>query len=121
MNARSTFRLGIAFAVGSALTFGMSGPFAKALMAAGWTPNAAVTARLAGGAQVMAVFATLVHRGWGEDHNRAGHGRAVVLLGLALAGREDREPADVIAWASWPDAGPVTVDGPHPEEAVGLR
>jgi hypothetical protein len=43
MNARSTFRLGIAFAVGSALTFGMSGPFAKALMAAGWTPNAAVT------------------------------------------------------------------------------
>ena len=47
MDAR-TFRLGIAFAVGSALTFGMSGPFAKALMAAGWTPNAAVTARLGG-------------------------------------------------------------------------
>ncbi len=38
----------------------MSGPFAKALMAAGWTPNAAVTARLAGGALVMALFATLI-------------------------------------------------------------
>ncbi|MDT5366273.1 MAG: hypothetical protein QOC62_704, partial [Mycobacterium sp.] len=58
MNARSTFRLGIAFAVGSALTFGMSGPFAKALMAAGWTPNAAVTARLAGAA--LALIGTVV-------------------------------------------------------------
>lgn len=48
-------------------------------------------------------------------------GGAVVLLGLALAGREDRRPADVIAGASWPDAGPVTMDGPRSEEAVGIR
>ena len=32
----------------------MSGPFAKSLMEAGWSPTAAVTARLAGGALVMA-------------------------------------------------------------------
>ena len=44
------FRLGLMFAIGSAFTFGMSGPIAKTLMEAGWSPNAAVTARLAGGA-----------------------------------------------------------------------
>jgi drug/metabolite transporter (DMT)-like permease len=80
MNAHSTFRLGIAFAVGSALTFGMSGPFAKTLMEAGWTAYAAVTARLAGGALVMALFATLVHRDWWREAVR--HGRTVVAYGL---------------------------------------
>lgn len=79
MDAR-TFRVGIAFAVGSALAFSMSGPFAKALMAAGWTPNAAVTARLAGGALVMALVATLIHRGWLREAAR--HGRTVVVYGL---------------------------------------
>ena len=48
-------------------------------------------------------------------------GGAVVLLGLALAGCEDREPADVVARASWPDAGPVTVESPRSEEAIGIR
>lgn len=63
-STRSQFQLGLAFAVVSAFSFGMSGPFAKALMEAGWSPTGAVTARLAGGALVMAVVATLVHRGW---------------------------------------------------------
>ena len=58
------FRLGLLLAVGSALSFGSSGPFAKALMEAGWSPTAAVVARLAGGALVMAVFATIVRPGW---------------------------------------------------------
>ena len=80
MDAKSTFRLGIAFAVGSALTFGMSGPFAKALMAAGWTPNAAVTARLAGGALVMALAATLIHRSWLREAVQ--HGKTVLVYGL---------------------------------------
>ena len=44
------FRLGLLLAVGSAFAFGSSGPFAKSLMEAGWSPTAAVTARLAGGA-----------------------------------------------------------------------
>ena len=43
------FRTGLLFAVGSALAFGSSGPFAKSLMEAGWSPTAAVTARLADG------------------------------------------------------------------------
>ena len=33
------FRLGLMFAVGSALTFGMSGPFAKSLMDGGLEPD----------------------------------------------------------------------------------
>ena len=39
------FRLGLMFAVGSAFTFGMSGPFAKSLLVAGWSTTAAVTSR----------------------------------------------------------------------------
>ncbi|BBZ79705.1 membrane protein [Mycolicibacterium anyangense] len=74
------FRLGLLFAVGSAFTFGMSGPFAKALMGAGWTPTAAVTARLAGGALVMAIFATIVKPDWIREARD--HIRVVVAYGL---------------------------------------
>jgi len=82
VNERATvedFRLGLMLAVGSAFAFGSSGPFAKALMEAGWSPTAAVVARLAGGALVMAVFATIVRPGWvGEalDPPRFGLGRS---------------------------------------------
>ena len=51
------FRLGMLFAAASALTFGMSGPLAKSLMEAGWSPTAAVLARLAGGALERLLFA----------------------------------------------------------------
>ncbi|MET0898697.1 MAG: EamA family transporter [Mycobacterium sp.] len=78
--ANNTFRLGLVFALGSALTFGLSGPFAKSLMTAGWSPTAAVTARLAVGALAMAVFATAVKPDWFKQalHNI----RSVVLYGL---------------------------------------
>jgi drug/metabolite transporter (DMT)-like permease len=74
------FRLGLLFAVGSAFTFGMSGPFAKSLMEAGWSPTAAVTARLALGAVVMAIFATVVQPGWFRE--ALDHAKTVVLYGL---------------------------------------
>ncbi|MCV7347300.1 EamA family transporter [Mycolicibacterium rhodesiae] len=74
------FRLGLMFAIGSAFTFGMSGPFAKSLMGAGWSPTAAVTARLAGGALVMAIFATIVKPGWVREART--HARVVVAYGL---------------------------------------
>jgi drug/metabolite transporter (DMT)-like permease len=81
------FRLGLAFAIGSALTFGMSGPFAKALMEAGWSPTAAVTARMAVGALVMAVFATVVRPGWMAEALR--HRSTVVAYGLVpIAGAQ---------------------------------
>lgn len=78
--ADKNFQLGMLFAVGSAFTFGMSGPFAKSLMEAGWSPTAAVTARLAGGALVMAIFATIVKPGWFSEALR--HSKTVVAYGL---------------------------------------
>lgn len=48
--AADHFRAGLVFALSSAFAFGLSGPLGKSLMEAGWSPTAAVTARLAGGA-----------------------------------------------------------------------
>ncbi len=74
------FRLGLLFATGSAFSFGLSGPLAKSLMVAGWSPTAAVAARLAGGALVLAVVATMVRPDWVREARN--HGRTVVLYGL---------------------------------------
>jgi drug/metabolite transporter (DMT)-like permease len=74
------FRLGLLFAVASAFAFGMSGPLAKTLMETGWSPTAAVTARLAGGALVMAVFATIVKPGWVREALQ--HFKTVIAYGL---------------------------------------
>ncbi|ADU00937.1 EamA family transporter [Mycolicibacterium gilvum] len=81
------FRSGLLFALASAFAFGCSGPFAKALMTAGWSPTAAVTARLAGGALAMAVFATVVRPGWVREARH--HARTVVLYGIVpIAGAQ---------------------------------
>ncbi|MDG4664010.1 EamA family transporter [Mycobacterium sp. 236(2023)] len=81
------FRSGLLFAIGSAFAFGSSGPFAKALMEAGWTPTAAVTARLAAGALAMAVFAFVVRPGWLREART--HAKTVVLYGLVpIAGAQ---------------------------------
>lgn len=77
---RDHFRVGLLFAVSSALAFGSSGPFAKALMESGWSPTAAVTARLAGGAVMMAAFASVVRPGWLPE--ALGHAKTVVGYGL---------------------------------------
>jgi drug/metabolite transporter (DMT)-like permease len=74
------FRLGLLFALGSAFAFGMSGPLAKSLMETGWSPTAAVTARLAGGALVMAIFAFIVKPDWVGEALR--HAKTVVAYGL---------------------------------------
>jgi drug/metabolite transporter (DMT)-like permease len=81
------FRSGLLLALGSAIAFGSSGPFAKALMTAGWSPTAAVLARLAGGALVMAVFATLVRPTWIRDALR--HTPTVLAYGvIPIAGAQ---------------------------------
>lgn len=74
------FRLGLLFAVGSALSFGMSGPLAKALMDAGWSPTGAVTARMAVGALAMTIFATIVRPGWVRE--AVTHRKTVIAYGL---------------------------------------
>jgi drug/metabolite transporter (DMT)-like permease len=80
VSRQDQFRLGLLFAVGSAAAFGVSGPFAKALLSAGWSPTAAVSARMAVGAMVMAIFATFVKPGWFSEARR--HARTVVVFGL---------------------------------------
>lgn len=67
MRRNNTFRTGMIFAITSAVTFGTSGPFAKSLMEAGWTPIAAVTVRMIAGAIAMALFASAVRRGWWRE------------------------------------------------------
>lgn len=67
------FRLGLALAVGSAVAFGSSGPFAKSLMTAGWSPTgltiAGVALAVLGIMLVLDVFSgahiNLVGVGWG--------------------------------------------------------
>jgi drug/metabolite transporter (DMT)-like permease len=81
------FRLGLLLAVTSAFAFGSSGPFAKSLMEAGWSPTAAVVARLAGGALVMAAVATVVRPGWLREAVR--HAKTVVAYGVVpIAGAQ---------------------------------
>ena len=74
------FRLGLLFAVGSAFTFGFSGPLAKSLMEAGWSPTAAVTARLAVGAVLMIIIATMVRPRWLREAWQ--HSWTVLVYGL---------------------------------------
>ena len=54
---------GLGIALFSSAVFGLSGSFAKALLETGWSPGAAVTARLTGAALILAVPAVLALRG----------------------------------------------------------
>lgn len=54
--------IGLVFALLSAATFAMSGPLASALIEAGWSPAAAVTARIGTAALVLTIPALLVLR-----------------------------------------------------------
>ncbi|KQY04696.1 hypothetical protein ASD37_22765 [Mycobacterium sp. Root135] len=85
--AADHFRVGLLFALSSAFAFGLSGPLGKSLMEAGWSPTAAVTARLAGGAVAMAVFATVMNRNWLRE--ALGHWKTVVAYGVVpIAGAQ---------------------------------
>src|SRR4051794_22491749 len=59
MRGGSLSNFGLAMALVSGATFGTSGAFAASLIAAGWTPGAAVTARVAVAAVVLTVPALL--------------------------------------------------------------
>lgn len=54
---------GLLVMLASCLAFGTSGPFAKALIGAGWTPGAVVLIRIAGAALVLAPLVVLSLRG----------------------------------------------------------
>jgi drug/metabolite transporter (DMT)-like permease len=73
------------FALLSAATFGVSGPFAKSLIESGWSPGGAVFARVAGGALVMMVIAVATQ--WPRLRQVSTHTRTVLLYGVfAISG-----------------------------------
>lgn len=86
-DARSTgMRSGIVFALGAAFSFGMSGAWARGLMDAGWSPGAAVTARMWVAALVLLVPTLLALRGrWGAVRRNAGMIVGYGLLAVTAA------------------------------------
>ncbi len=78
---------GFAFAASSAAVFGTSGVFGSALIDAGWTPGAAVTARIICAALLLTVPALVQLRGRWELLRRGARG--VTVFGLvAIAGAQ---------------------------------
>lgn len=76
---------GLLLALLSAASFGTSGSFARSLAEVGWSPGAAVAARVSAAAAILAVPAILAQRGrW---RSLRASGRMIVLYGLvAVAG-----------------------------------
>jgi drug/metabolite transporter (DMT)-like permease len=80
VNKRSFLASGLGIALFSSAVFGTSGSFAKALLETGWSPGAAVTARLTGAALILAVPAVFALRGrW---HQLRNNWATIVLFGL---------------------------------------
>lgn len=80
----SGVRLGLPLAIGAAFAFGMSGGWARGLMDAGWTPGAAVTARISVAALVLLIPTILSLRGrWGLLRRNIGLIAAYGLLAVA--------------------------------------
>jgi drug/metabolite transporter (DMT)-like permease len=80
LERRGFLASGLGVALFSSAVFGTSGSFAKALLEAGWSPGAAVTARLTGAALILAVPAVPALRGrW---HQLWANWITIVLFGL---------------------------------------
>src|SRR3954447_13861964 len=85
--ARPDIAVGLALAVASAASFGLSGPLARGLLDAGWTAGAVVLARLAIGALVVAPLAARALRGrWSAL--RANAGFVLVFGAIPVAGAQ---------------------------------
>ena len=80
-------RLGVSLMIACGLTFGLSGSFATGLMRSGWTPGAAVLARIVCAAVVLLVAAALVDRAGLRNSPR--HWRTIGGYGLtAIVGAQ---------------------------------
>ncbi|GGE82733.1 membrane protein [Mycetocola zhadangensis] len=85
--ARRGQATGIAIALSSALMFALSGPFAKSLLDAGWSPGAAVLVRIGGAALVLLVPTILSLRGRWRTLRRSS--KVIALYGtIAIAGAQ---------------------------------
>ncbi|MET1089369.1 MAG: EamA family transporter [Arthrobacter sp.] len=77
---RSFLASGLGVALFSSAVFGTSGSFAKALLETGWSPGAAVAARLTGAALILAIPAVTALRGrW---HQLRDNWVTILLFGL---------------------------------------
>ena len=83
----SRLAAGLAFAVVSATTFGLSGPLARPLLESGWSPGAIVLVRISLAALAVLPFGLLALRGrWGLVRRNAA---LIVLYGaIAVAGAQ---------------------------------
>lgn len=83
MVSASGVRLGLPLAIAAAFAFGMSGAWARGLIDAGWTPGAAVTARIWVAALVLLIPTLLSLRGrWAALRQNAGMVLAYGLLAV---------------------------------------
>lgn len=84
---RTPTTTGLAFALVSAVAFGLSGALARPLLDAGWTPGAVVLVRIAIGALVVVPFGVRALRGrWSLLRDNAG---LITIYGmLAVAGAQ---------------------------------
>ncbi|WP_278314654.1 EamA family transporter [Lolliginicoccus levis] len=75
----------VGLALASAALFGLSGPFAKALLDAGWSPLSVVMARITGAASILVAALLLVERGRLRAHLRAmlSDRSTILLFGIA--------------------------------------
>lgn len=88
MTPGSAKTTGMAYALIAAAAFAMSGPLAKPLLEAGWSPGAAVLLRIGGAALVLLVPLILVLRTTGFHVVRS-HGRLLVAYGaIPVAGAQ---------------------------------
>jgi len=81
VDTRAAGGAGLGLALLSAASFGTSGTFAASLLAAGWTPGAAVTVRVVVAALVLTVPALLLLRGQIDALRRGS--RTITVYGLA--------------------------------------
>ena len=82
MTSAPTRSSGVLFGVVSSVSFGASGPFAKALIDAGFSPLQAVWLRIAGAGVILAVLCFLTRRGSVLSQLRAARA-GVLVYGLA--------------------------------------
>ena len=81
---RSSTTLGLLIAIVAAATFGLSGALAKPLLESGWSPAAAVTARVLIGGLVLAPVAILSLRGnWAALWRARWRVVAMAVVGVA--------------------------------------
>lgn len=108
--------VGTALALLSAMAFALSGSFAKSLIEAGWSPGAAVTARIVGAALVLLVPVLLLRRGELRNLPRA----AWPVIGYGALGVAGSQLCYFMALSTLPVSVALLMEYSAPVLLVGL-